>query len=475
MTISVVMIVKNEEKMLGKCLESVKEADSIVIVDTGSEDKTVEVAKKYTDKIFHFKWCDSFCKARNFANSKATGDWILSIDADEHLKSPFSSVRKALKEAKGDVLNVNVISNKGSAHKAPRLYRNLPDIYWKGDIHNHLSKTATVNTDIEIVYGYSPAHKKDPNRALRILKKSIKENPKLVRERYYLAREYSYRKQWKKCIAEVNRYLKVATWLPEKNDANLMKARCYAGLKDYNKACDCAWEAVKYNANFKEALQFIANHMDSQNKQRWQEFANLADNRNVLFVRQGYDSKQDEKGSEYYDKLFEKDSDMSRYENIYKKIGKIVKDKSVLDVGCGLAELSKHVKNYKGFDIAKKTIKRKQDEKLDVWVGNALNKESYKPSDYYTILEVLEHINKDIEVLESITGGQEVIFSVPSFKDPSHVRCFNEDFLRERYGSLLEIGDITYFVWDKEHRKWYESDKLSQPYILLVQAVRLSS
>ena len=74
--------------MLGKCLDSVKGFDEIIIVDTGSEDDTVEIAKQYTDKVYFFKWCDSFAKARNFAKQYATGDWILSIDADEVLKTP---------------------------------------------------------------------------------------------------------------------------------------------------------------------------------------------------------------------------------------------------------------------------------------------------------------------------------------------------------------------------------------------------
>ena len=85
MKLSVVMIVKNEEAMLGKCLESVKEADEIVITDTGSKDKTKEVALKYTNKFYEneYTWNDNFAEARNYAKNKATGDWIFVLDADE--------------------------------------------------------------------------------------------------------------------------------------------------------------------------------------------------------------------------------------------------------------------------------------------------------------------------------------------------------------------------------------------------------
>ena len=86
MTISVCMIVKNEEENLGACLDCLKEiADEIIIVDTGSVDATKSIAAKYTHKIFDFTWVNDFAAARNFAFSKATMDYIYSADADERL------------------------------------------------------------------------------------------------------------------------------------------------------------------------------------------------------------------------------------------------------------------------------------------------------------------------------------------------------------------------------------------------------
>ena len=78
------MIVKNEEKVLKRCLDSVKDiVDEIIIVDTGSTDKTKEIAKKYATKILDFKWVDDFSKARNYSFSQATKDYILWLDADD--------------------------------------------------------------------------------------------------------------------------------------------------------------------------------------------------------------------------------------------------------------------------------------------------------------------------------------------------------------------------------------------------------
>lgn len=283
--ISAVLIVKNEEALLGKCLDTLKGIDELVIVDTGSKDRTKEIASRYTDKIYDFPWIDSFCKARNFANSKATGDFILTIDADEELLTPVETIRDVIYKTKKEVLNVTVTDGLGNEHKSPRLFKNSKDIFWRGDIHETLSKTGQEDTPIVIKYGYSPAHKNDPDRTLRILNKSLKANPKLIRERYYLAREYFYREDWERAIKEVDIYLKQAKWLPEKNDAWLMRAKCLAGLEKWEEACDSAWQALKYNANFKEALVFIGNHMDSVNKQRWLSYSELADNRDVLFVR----------------------------------------------------------------------------------------------------------------------------------------------------------------------------------------------
>lgn len=86
--ISVCIIAKNEEKHIEECLKRLKPYHyEIVLADTGSTDATLEIASRYTDKIYHFDWIDDFSAARNFALSKVSHDWILSIDCDEYIES----------------------------------------------------------------------------------------------------------------------------------------------------------------------------------------------------------------------------------------------------------------------------------------------------------------------------------------------------------------------------------------------------
>ena len=81
-TLSLCMIVKNEEETLARCLDSIKDAvDEIIIADTGSTDSTVKIAKRYTDKVYHFDWVYDFSAARNFSFSKASSDYCMWLDA----------------------------------------------------------------------------------------------------------------------------------------------------------------------------------------------------------------------------------------------------------------------------------------------------------------------------------------------------------------------------------------------------------
>jgi len=289
-TLSVVMIVKNEEEMLGRCLESVKDADEIVIVDTGSEDKTKEVALKYTDKFYEneYVWNDNFGEARNFAKNKATGDWILSIDADEQLEEGgIAKIKETIEEAvalgrRSIDVNLNCATN---SLFYPRIFKNDPDIFWKGAIHECINLSEKTKSDIKITYSYSPAHKNDPDRSLRILEKEVSENPKAIREVFYLGREYTYKKEWEKAIFWLRVYIERATWLPEKADAYYILAKSLWQLQRGDEAREACAKAILINSNFKAAIVLMSDMHWPKNKSRWLEFAEGATNEDVLFER----------------------------------------------------------------------------------------------------------------------------------------------------------------------------------------------
>lgn len=96
--ISVCMIAKNEDNHIEECLKRLKPCKfEVIVVDTGSVDRTVEIAQRYANKIFHFAWCDDFSAARNFSIQQASNDWVLIIDCDEYLENVnFADLEEAL-------------------------------------------------------------------------------------------------------------------------------------------------------------------------------------------------------------------------------------------------------------------------------------------------------------------------------------------------------------------------------------------
>ena len=144
-TVSLCMIVKDEESCLRRCLDSVKdEVDEIVIVDTGSGDGTVDIARSYTERIYFHPWENSFSKARNQALGYARGDWVFQMDADEEL-DPGSKglLRKLLQDNSADAFNVGILcfmekGRSSSFHRFPRLFRNNGRIHYQGIVHNQV-------------------------------------------------------------------------------------------------------------------------------------------------------------------------------------------------------------------------------------------------------------------------------------------------------------------------------------------------
>lgn len=186
------MIVKNEEKYLRECLESVREvADEIVIVDTGSTDSTIAIAEEFNAKVYHFDWINDFAAARNYALERSTGDYILYMDADERLsEKSVPELKKIIKSGlKGafncTVNNIDTINNRPHLMKYTRLFKNNKKLKFIGAVHEQIIESVKalnykiLNCNIEIIHvGYNIQREGIVQKAKRNLELLLKEYEK---------------------------------------------------------------------------------------------------------------------------------------------------------------------------------------------------------------------------------------------------------------------------------------------------------
>jgi len=288
--LGVVMIVKNEQKVLEKCLESVKDADEIVIVDTGSKDKTVDIAKRYTDKVSvgEFEWCWDYSKARNFAVSRCTAQYLLSIDADEVLQAGgIAKLKEIIKQCTPTcwAFALKMCSGQMYFHNI-RMWRNHRGLKYAGAGHEYITRTPPdVYTDVTIDFGCSPNHEKEPGRMFVIMQNAVAKEPNIPRNVFYLAREYSYHGDYASAIRLYDRYISISSYGAEIAEAYLQKARCFLALSDAPSAKNSLLAALGINIHFKEAWRALAGLSDPFQRDAVMQHAALADNSNVLFVR----------------------------------------------------------------------------------------------------------------------------------------------------------------------------------------------
>ncbi len=191
--VSLSIIVKNEERHLPDCLNSIKDVvDEIVLVDTGSTDETVKIAEQFGAKVFHYEWNNDFASARNYALSKCSGDWILYLDADERLNNNSADELRKLTSSKTKtgfycrIYNVDEISNRPSVMSYVRLFALNPTIKFEGRVHEQIENSLfkngyeLKNSGIEITHiGYNLTNaelKKKAERNYNILKSEYAEN-----------------------------------------------------------------------------------------------------------------------------------------------------------------------------------------------------------------------------------------------------------------------------------------------------------
>ena len=193
MVLSIGMIVKNEEKYLDRCLSALKPIlesveSELIIADTGSTDRTVEIAKKYTDNVFYFEWINDFSAARNATLEKAKGEWFLYIDADEIFQSCDGIIRFFRSgEYKAYSAAGYTIRNYGSAQNmnmftdfiATRFRKREPGIKFINAVHERINLAASAVKRLDVIadhYGY--LYETDEQR-----RKKIERNAQLLLSR----------------------------------------------------------------------------------------------------------------------------------------------------------------------------------------------------------------------------------------------------------------------------------------------------
>lgn len=233
-TISLAMIVKDEEAVLERCLKSIKDyVDEIIIVDTGSTDNTVEIAKKYATKVFYFEWIDDFAAARNFSFSKCTEDFILWVDGDDIILPEDGKKIRDLDLSDKDIVVFDYIyshdeyGNSESTVPRERIFRRSLNLQWENEIHEviPLSKPYYI-ADIEL-HHYRQGTTSERNLLIleRIVKKHKKVEPRNI---YYLAKEYYDSNKIESSIKYFKQYLKRQDgWWENKYEAMCYLAKCY--------------------------------------------------------------------------------------------------------------------------------------------------------------------------------------------------------------------------------------------------------
>ena len=257
-TISLCMIVKNEEAVLARCLDSAKECvDEIIIADTGSTDKTKEIARKYTDRIYDFEWVNDFSAARNFAFSKAAMDYQMWLDADDELDKAAQAGIIQLKQSMSPA--VDMVTMKYNTHfdaggnpiltsTRERLVKREKNYRWIDPVHECIPMAGNIlHSDIAIHHRKVSAG--NPTRNIDIysaLESSGK--PLTPRQMYYFARELKDHGHWAKSAYYFNKFLNSGMgWHEDNIAACLGLSNCYTQLKDEHKILPVLLKSFEYD------------------------------------------------------------------------------------------------------------------------------------------------------------------------------------------------------------------------------------
>lgn len=246
-TLSLCMIVKNEEDVLARCLSCMCDiADEIIIVDTGSTDSTKEIARQFTENIYDFPWCDDFAAARNFSFSKASMDYTMWLDADDIINDKNRVLLKRLKTTLSPEIDMVMMrydtafdeyNNPTFWYYRERIFKTACHFQWIGEIHEVIPQSGnTQYTDIRVLH--KKLHPTEQGRNLRIFEKMLKDGKTLdPRQQFYYARELMYNQRYDEAIRLFTLFLDSGMgWVENNINACENLAQCYYAQGDEQSA-----------------------------------------------------------------------------------------------------------------------------------------------------------------------------------------------------------------------------------------------
>jgi glycosyltransferase involved in cell wall biosynthesis len=273
-TLSLSMIVKNEEALIERVLACAKPfCDELIVVDTGSTDRTVELAEKMGAKVFHFEWIEDFAAARNYSLAQCTGDWVIWLDADDVITPACQQKLKALKETVlNDSLNGVVLpyyylfdaeNNCTCINRRERLFRRAAGFQWQHPVHEviYLQGEKLTREDIWIEHRYLPG-KDSPKRNLRILLNAMQHEKYMNDQRmvYMTAKELRLQERYEEALPYFARWLALnpvrTGW--QAYDIYMNLGLCYKRLEKRDDARDCFLMAQRADSRRAEAYDELA-------------------------------------------------------------------------------------------------------------------------------------------------------------------------------------------------------------------------
>ena len=431
MLLSIVMMVKNEERYLAKTLESLKplmkEIDSeLIILDTGSDDSTVEIAKKHTDKVFFANWSNDFGQMRNISISHASGEWILILDADEQLTNydklkEFFNSNLCKKYNSATITLKNIFSedeDRYSIDPLLRLFKNYDGFRYEGAIHEQpIFKSPTYN-DIARFNHYGYLFEDEEVRQLKesrnkaILLKEIEKNPNNPYINYQLGKQYIISKNYEDALF----YIEKGYEIYEKNKyiplfVTLDLANLYVDLSEFDKCENLCIKYIKKDDRNIDIYYYLGTSQKQLNKNK----KSIESYKRYLYLTENFDITTQANNTECnYDTLLNKEKaiiniidnyyKLEMYEDVIKDIDEIsisVLEEAYLVIFMSLYKLNKEDKIIELFN--KISGSKSQENKFKVAIESILNrvKENDKPKFY----KILSTIDDNYGILNKIRLG----------------------------------------------------------------------